>query len=227
MEKENVLLGRIEAGKGSVVNNKKSLPGVCRTGEIGNIFRFGKRNKDEMLKRRPAGLEHDVLFDNVKAFTLIELLVVVLIIGILAAVALPQYEFAVEKARATQAIVAVKALSEALQRYYLANGEYPPNENSGRHPLEEINEALDIEMPEVKGFYIYNHYNVYIAAESTSTRFNTYRISKTLNAPRGLTCDVDTNDDTTSRGARLCKSICKTNTLTKVWGSHSSGCEFQ
>lgn len=159
-------------------------------------------------------------------FTLIELLVVVLIIGILAVVALPQYEFAVEKARATQAIVAIKALSEASERYYLANGEYPPNDNS-MQPLAEINEELDIEMPEVKGFQIFKHYNTYIGAKSTSARFNKYMISKSLNRSRGLRCNVDENNDTTSRGARLCKSLCKTSTLTKVWGSPSSGCEFQ
>ena len=58
-------------------------------------------------------------------FTLIELLVVVLIIGILSAIALPQYTKAVEKSRAAQALAVLKSFGQAYQAYYMANGEYP------------------------------------------------------------------------------------------------------
>lgn len=58
-------------------------------------------------------------------FTLIELLVVVLIIGILSAIALPQYEKAVEKAKATQAMTMMSSIVEAVKVYYMTNGTYP------------------------------------------------------------------------------------------------------
>jgi len=60
-------------------------------------------------------------------FTLIELLVVVLIIGILAAIALPQYQTAVAKSRAAEALINVRALSDTVQRYVLETGSYPDN----------------------------------------------------------------------------------------------------
>lgn len=62
---------------------------------------------------------------NKKAFTLIELLVVVLIIGILAAVALPQYQKAVDRSKVTKIWVILDFLRKNATEVFLAEGTLP------------------------------------------------------------------------------------------------------
>ena len=72
-------------------------------------------------------------------FTLIELLVVVLILGILVAIALPQYQKAVLRARVAEVKVSLKSLVEAGDLWLLRTGQTMMN---------PINDELDIQWPE-------------------------------------------------------------------------------
>ncbi len=75
-------------------------------------------------------------YQKKSGFTLIELLVVVLIIGILAAIALPQYQRAVLKSRAAEYLLQGRALLEGIKLHQLANSK-----------LDITTEGLDIEIP--------------------------------------------------------------------------------
>lgn len=61
---------------------------------------------------------------NKQGFTLIELLVVVLIIGVLAAMALPQYRVAVGMSRASTMYAFMRGVDQAQQAFYMANNRY-------------------------------------------------------------------------------------------------------
>jgi len=72
---------------------------------------------DRMIRRRQVS--------KIRGFTLIEIMVVVVIIGLLAAVIVPQVVGQVEKARVSKAQQDIASLETALTMFKLDNSKYP------------------------------------------------------------------------------------------------------
>ena len=98
-----------------------------------------------------------------QAFTLIEVLIAVLIIGILAAIAVPQYQIAVAKTRFASLKDLVNKIVEAQEYHHLLKGSYAKKF-----------EDLDIQLPPNKlntstqstYYYSWGSCQLFVAAES-------------------------------------------------------------
>ena len=127
-------------------------------------------------------------------FTLIELLVVVLIIGILAAIALPQYQKAVERSRMAEAIQVLGDYANAQSIYYMQHNEFAEdldNLNEGDITLPTPGDAFDVDggvfvpgnavLTAIRNAGIYEEGKIEITIEPNGT------IHKTCRNPEGKT----------------------------------------
>ena len=141
---------------------------------------------------------------NKLGFTLIEMSVVVLIIGILAGVALPQYQKAVEKAKTAEVLINIAVMKGAAERYILAHGL--PSEQI------ELNDFLDVEITGtewVDNEYAYLTKDFKYSADISSSgyyveiyRDNIYAIRKQEDQET-YECITQTND----MGRYICKYL--------------------
>ncbi len=146
-------------------------------------------------------------------FTLIELLVVVLIIGILSAVALPQYTTAVEKSRVTEAVQNMQTIFKQLDEYLLANGSFKNNDGWDvwyREVFDSSSVKPNCEMEsgelghrcDAKNF----RYEVYVNSDSPS-----YIVAYRKTGEYTLNCNMKSEcwcyTDNTPLGEKICKQF--------------------
>ena len=147
--------------------------------------------------------------NNKKGFTLIELLVVVLILGILAAMAMPQYFKAVERSRMSEAESLLSSIASAQQRKYLQINKYA-GEFTGLDvaPAGATDATYHTKGDGGNGFVItlagtdYEGGNAKAVREGPNTLQYNYTLQRFYNSDKTM-CQGDDED-----GAALCADFC-------------------
>ena len=119
-------------------------------------------------------------------FTIIELVVVLVIIGILSALALPQYIKTVERSRQSEALTNLGAIRGAQMRYYLENANYTDSFNN-----------LDIDDTSIGTYFNYTPLNPLAATGVVARATRTGTKNPCAAAKKGYTINI-TNNGTTS-----------------------------
>jgi len=122
-----------------------------------------------LLEKKIANFNLIRRHNSLTGFTLLEVLIVVIIIGILASIALPQYTLTLEKARSAEAAANIGSIRTAVDRYWY--------QNSGTEPANTDISKLDIDNPNDVTNRLYN-YAITANTSNASTRVYTIKATR-------------------------------------------------
>ena len=144
-------------------------------------------------------------------FTLIELLVVVLIIGILAAIALPQYQKAVLKSRYSGLMPITAAVANAQEIYYMEHGNYAPPSRTSDLAIQIPNNTdnVEIEVSDESD----THFN-YVMASRDDLPGVAYVIYQKHSEQFPGTIMCEANEELNSQSTWLCHNSLRGNQVT-------------
>ncbi len=135
---------------------------------------------------------------NDEGFTLIELLVVIIIIGILAAIALPSFLNQANRARQSEATTYVGSMNRGQQAYYLQNNQFA-----------EALTSLELGIPESTGYY--NYTTAIAGGVASSTEADAIsKATKTKGSVKeysGIVYLENVSGEGVTSKARVCKEI--------------------
>ena len=143
-----------------------------------------------------------------KAFTLIEVLIVILVIGIIASIALPQYQKIMDKTKYSEKAWNIRTIYNALERYYLTTGEYPPASLENLSDPSSLSSALDMDIPPhpYPWYLYYRPSHRYVGYYNTGTQI--WLQCALQPSTSGCTCSIP-SANVTAKKVALCQALCK------------------
>ncbi|MEO3693754.1 type IV pilin protein [Roseateles paludis] len=100
---------------------------------------------------------------NTPGFTLIELATAILVIGILSAIAYPNYTSSIQKSRRGDAIAVLTAITQAQERYRMSHAAYAGD-----------TETLNVDVSKIS-----KHYEIAISGDAVTGMTNVFRLTAT------------------------------------------------